>query len=414
VNNVFLQPQIKSELIKLLRNIKKYDSIKSEVLVSSKAGLCLHTRFQFFFNLKPESALEAKLYELILNYALEAEKFGPGAFDTVIQLLAEYSEKIEKDIPLSDFAKNIQTTADIKPTSLSDVNGIVINRLEAINSTLGALFFEAIKLAGFGGRIIIEKTHSQKPSIELNCGYTFEVKPAWPLSVKLDNPKILVIDGFIESVSEIHHILEKQFETKQSSIIFARGMAPDVISTLRVNFDRGSLKTVPVIVNFDLEGINTINDIAVVSGGDVISSNKGNLISSIDYNTIKAVNSAVIYPTKVVLQHNQTSRAVSAHTTFLKNKRNENSSIEDVGKLYDKRIRSLSSNHVLMRIPDNKDYVIAAQSIDIGLRTLKSMIDYGCIEKNGKKMPAALDFATDIFLKKCLKSVLDLGAAILD
>ena len=414
MNNIFLDPEIKSAFKNLLKKIKSCNIVETDTLVHAKEGLSLHTRFQLFFNFKPGSDLEAKLYEMILNHSLEAERLGPGSFDMIMQLLSEYSEKISADIPVSDFLEKNLMQSEIKPATISDVRDNVIFRLASINPMIASIFLEAVQLAGFGGKIIVEKTHALVPSVELTCGYSFDVRPAWPLSVKLENAKIFVIDGFIESVSEIHHLLEKQFETKDCSIIFARGMSPDVISTLRVNFERGTLKSVPVIVNFDLEGINTLNDLAIVSGGDVVSSNKGNLISSIVYDAVSVVNSVTVYPTKIVIQNSKTSKAVSIHASFLKNKRSESNAVEDIGKLYDKRIRSLSPNHVLIRLPDNSNFVKSSQAIDVSLRTLKSLLDYGIIEQEGKKIPAALSYAAGTYLVKCLKCISNLGAAIIE
>ena len=56
---------------------------------------------------------------------------------------------------------------------------------------------------------------------------------------------VVAIDGFIEKVSQIHHLLDKIED--QHLILMARGFLPDVISTLSVNYpDR--LKCIPVLV----------------------------------------------------------------------------------------------------------------------------------------------------------------------
>jgi chaperonin GroEL (HSP60 family) len=412
VNNIFLNSEIELSFRNLLKKLSEISKTGSLILHQTKSGIIFHTQYQFLFNYKPASPLEARLYEMIIGHAVDAEKMGPGAFDKTIQLILEYSQKYLIGVSISDFLKNIQNTIQSTPATINDVADMILDPMKSQDSKLSSLFMEAVNLAGFGGKIIVEKTHAQTPSVELNCGYSFDVKPAWPINVKLENVKVFVIDGFIESVSEIHHLLEKLSESKSTAMFFARGMSPDVISTLRVNFDRGSLKVVPVIVNFDLEGINSLNDIAIVSGCDVVSSNKGNLISCIDVDVAPTIESATIYPTKITLQHGSTSRSVASHVSYLKNKRLDDSMIEDVSKLYDKRIRSLSPNHVLIRLPDDRNFVIASQTIDLALRGLRSLVDYGVIEVDGKKMPTAMNFAAGTFASKCLSQILNVGAVI--
>ena len=172
------------------------------------------------------------------------------------------------------------------------------------------------------------------------------------------------------------------------------------------------MTAIPVIVNFDIDGINTLNDIAIVSGGDIVTSNKGNLISSIAYDSVPIVSSVTVYPVKVMLQHSKTSRATIAHVNYLKNKRSENNIVEDIGKVYDKRIRSLTPNQVLIRLPDDKDFVKISQAIDLGLRTIKSVVDYGVIKKDGRKIPAVLDFAAQKYSSKCAHELSRLGALV--
>src|SRR5574343_71568 len=123
----------------------------------------------------------------------------------------------------------------------------------------------AIELAGFCGRIIVERALNE-PSIERCSGYSFNVRPAIDVTGKFKLARIACIDGYIESVSELHYMLEQASETKEPCIMFARGMADDVKHTLKVNFDRASLKVVPIVVPFDLDGINTLNDLSIVTG----------------------------------------------------------------------------------------------------------------------------------------------------
>ena len=61
------------------------------------------------------------------------------------------------------------------------------------------------------------------------------LKDAWPV----------VIDGYVERVSEIHRLLETASENNQKVLIIARKFSPDVVSTLNQNYKSKKLNVVP-------------------------------------------------------------------------------------------------------------------------------------------------------------------------
>ncbi len=398
---------------KSLRSLTKtlrilVNDIDGNVLVDVKNSPTLHSRIQFFFNYKFNNDLERRLYEIIVTHATQAEKMGPGAFDRCIRMTLEYLEQYIKG-----FHGSINEKIDMKSIMVGrhpkrgDLQKIIEDYTSSGDMSRD-LITEAIKLAGFGGRIMIEKTNANIHSIELSRGYTFDVVPSFSVTAKLEQPRIFCIDGYIESVSEIHHLLENASEIKEPGLLFVRGLSNDVLHTLKVNYDRGSLKLIPIIVKYDLEGINTLNDIAIVSGCDVTSSTKGDLISSLKFNEATKVESVVVYPSKVIITNSITHVAVATQISFLTKKRNDESVVSDVGTLFDKRIKSLSPNQVTIRIPDTKDYVITAQSIDYTLRAIKSAVDYGVNDKG----LVSSEVASVIHSKRCVETLVSIGAVV--
>ena len=101
-------------------------------------------------------------------------------------------------------------------------------------------------------------------------------------NIKMSNPKVCIIDGIIESVSEVHHIFSHFNETGEGIVIIARGFADDVISTISKNRLRKTLDCLPIVIGVDVESMNYLADLSVICGTDVLSSTKGELISSID------------------------------------------------------------------------------------------------------------------------------------
>ena len=391
---------IQSALDSLLKRLDELSSLRANALVFVHGQLMLHTRLQAIFDIRLVDPVQAQLFELILTHALAAERMGPGAFDEcinrVIMALRGQNLLYHDDVIYARCPNN------------ADIEEILLG----LDVTVSNVLRSALQLAGFCGRIIIEKTHGPKASVELCRGYNFDVSPTWQLSLNLEHPRVFIIDGYIEQVSEVHHLLEAASNANEYVVIFARGMSDDVLHTLRVNYDRGTLKVIPIMVKFDLEGINTMNDISVVTGSPLVSSNKGDVINNIQFESGVRVDGMVTYPTKVVIRHNSTAVSVSSQVQMLRAKRNETSAIEDVEKLYDRRIRSLSPNHVIIRIPDNRDYVRTSQTIDYTLRTVKAMVDHGVMKMGDRTVPSLTYIATNIHAERCVQTLKSLGAIV--
>ena len=143
-----------------------------------------------------------------------------------------------------------------------------------------AIIEEATSIAGAAGRLTIDDTVGTETVVKSFLGNCFEVKTHEVFSNGVefknnnyfDNCRVFILDGYIESMSEIERLVQEVYKENCECVIFSRGLSSDVANTLAVNFTRGNLKIVPYVVPFDEEGVNVLSDIACVVGGDVISS----------------------------------------------------------------------------------------------------------------------------------------------
>jgi chaperonin GroEL (HSP60 family) len=267
---------------------------------------------------------------------------------------------------------------------------------------------EAVKMAGLEGSIVIDSKDVSYPAIEVLNGFSFECDPDINMlagtaghSWKSEDVKVLVIDGVVEKVSEIDRILNYGVENRSPIVIFARGFSYDVISTIVLNQHRGVLNVLCVGVPIEESNPNKLVDIAVVTGSDVVSTLKGELISSIipedlpDVSSIKATNG------KIVISNSKKRDSLRFHIDRLKKLREEKENDLDY---LDERIKSLTGRTVKIILPkkDEATNVLTAERIDIILRTLRSLIGFGKI--NFKILRGELKkeetFISDITLKK--------------
>ena len=103
------------------------------------------------------------------------------------------------------------------------------------------------------------------------------------MEVELDNPYILIYDKKISSMKELLPILEKQVQTGKPLLIIAEDLDGEALATLVVNKIRGSLKVAAVKApGFGDRRKAMLEDIAILTGGTVISEERGYKLESAD------------------------------------------------------------------------------------------------------------------------------------
>jgi chaperonin GroEL len=149
---------------------------------------------------------------------------------------------------------------------------------------LGALVAEAMNLVGQDGVVTVEESKTGETSLETVEGIQFDrgyksmyfVTDNNTMSSTLQDPVILIYDGRLVSVKELLPILEGASQTDSSLLIIAEDIDGEALSTLIVNKMRGLLKVVAVKApDFGDRRTAVLEDIATVTGGTVVSPEKG-------------------------------------------------------------------------------------------------------------------------------------------
>jgi chaperonin GroEL (HSP60 family) len=254
---------------------------------------------------------------------------------------------------------------------------------------------ETLLMAGASGKVLVGLTPENETIISSFVGYKFPVSPhpsfisaGFTEQWNRQNVLCLSIDGIIEKMSEIEKIIYALSEDKTPCILFARGFNDEVVSTLAVNFLRNTLDVIPVVVPFDETGINMLNDIATVMGGDVISSLKGELISQKTRADLSVINEAKIENGSTILCHDKFKENILKHIVRLKKTAGIgfNTDEESVGikkkELVEKRISSLTGEGVQIKIGMSlgQKRGIILDRIQSGLDLFKGMCRFGVID----------------------------------
>ena len=310
---------------------------------------------QHFLAVRHKDTKTQALYESTMKCALESERTCPGAGIVFLKLLC--GENLHENDAI------VKNRDDL----LKVVSSLNLSRRSY------ALLEQALLLSTSSTKLSVKKSSTTHAYVDVVDGYSFNVNPLYKTqSFDLKNAKIACIDGFIETVSEIHHLLTFLSASKEVCLIFARGMSDDVVHTLKVNYDRKTLLSYPYVVPFDLENVNTIVDIAVVSGTDVVSTTKGDLISSLDVNKLGSVENVLSTGHVVRFKNKQTRRRVKEHVDTLKKTIEERPEIEEI---LSRRLKSLTSSCIDIAIPDDINYLTVARELDEGIRVISSVIN---------------------------------------
>ena len=182
-------------------------------------------------------------------------------------------------------AKATAAAIEAMKVNSQKVNGSAdIARVGAVSSgdeAIGQLIAEAMEKVGHDGVITIEesKTYSEVvEGMQFDRGYVtpYMVTDTEKMEANLDDALILITDKKISNIQELLPVLEQVVQSGKKLLIIAEDVEGDALSTLIVNRLRGTLNVVCVKApGFGDRRKEMLQDIAILTGGTVISSDVG-------------------------------------------------------------------------------------------------------------------------------------------
>ena len=160
-----------------------------------------------------------------------------------------------------------------------------VARVSANNDeTIGRLIAEAMQKVNKEGVITVDEAKGTETTIEVVEGMQFDrgyispyfVTDAEKMECVMDSPFILLHDKKISNLKDILPILEQTAQSGRPLLIIAEDVDQDALAALVVNRLRGSLKICAVKApGFGDRRKEMLEDIAILTGGTVISADKG-------------------------------------------------------------------------------------------------------------------------------------------
>jgi chaperonin GroEL len=196
-------------------------------------------------------------------------------------------------------AKDVETKEQIASTA----------SISAADPQVGEIIAEAMDKVGKEGVITVEESNTFGLELELTEGMRFDkgyISPYfWTdperMEAVLDDPYVLVVNSKISAVKDLLPILEKVMQSGKPLLIIAEDVEGEALATLVVNKVRGTFKSVAVKApGFGDRRKAMLADIAILTGGEVISEEVGLKLES---TTLELLGSA----RKVVVTKDETT-----------------------------------------------------------------------------------------------------------
>ncbi|MSV71988.1 MAG: chaperonin GroEL, partial [Actinobacteria bacterium] len=156
--------------------------------------------------------------------------------------------------------------------------------ISAADTQIGEMIAEAMDKVGKEGVITVEESNTFGLELELTEGMRFDkgyvsgyfVTDPERMEAVLDEPYILIANSKISAVKDLLPILEKVMQAGKPLIIIAEDVDGEALSTLVVNKIRGTFRSVAVKApGFGDRRKAMLQDIAILTGGQVISEEVG-------------------------------------------------------------------------------------------------------------------------------------------
>lgn len=182
--------------------------------------------------------------------------------------------------------------ADLKKKSkaVSEDEWESVATISAQNPKIGAEIARALKMVGKDGVVEVEESKGleleieHKEGMEFDKGYASQYFVTNPdqMEAVIENPYILITDKKISSISELLPFLESAVKMTKNIVIIADDIDGEALATLVVNKLRGAFNILAVKApGFGDRRKAMLQDIAILTGGSVISEDTGRKLDSV-------------------------------------------------------------------------------------------------------------------------------------
>jgi chaperonin GroEL len=289
-----------------------------------------------------------------------------------------------------------------------DIAHIATN--SAADETIGNLIAEVMDRVGKDGVITVESSRGTSfetqyvEGMQIDRGYLsgYFVTDTEKMEASIENPHILITDKKISAIADILPILEKLTQqSRRDMVIIADDVDGEALPTLVVNKARGILNVLAVKApGFGDRRKEILQDIAILTGGTVISDDIGRSLDSV---TLAELGQArLVVSTKentTIIEGRGSQEHIQARVRQIKAQIEETTSDYDREKLQE-RLAKLASGVALIKVGANSEIEQKYRQtrVEDALSAARASIEEGMVPGGGVALLNAIDALASLTL----------------
>ncbi len=267
---------------------------------------------------------------------------------------------------------------------------------------IGKLLADAMRKVSKDGVITIEESKSRETYIGVVEGMQFDrgylsgyfVTDTDKMECVMENPLILIYDKKISNIKDFLPILQPAAETGRPLLVIAEDVDSEALTTLVVNRLRGGLKICAVKApGFGDRRKAMLEDIAILTGGVVISEEKGLKLEQATVDMLGSADKVVIGKDNTTIVNGSGKKEnIQARVSQIKNEIQNTTSSYDKEKLQE-RLAKLSGGVAVLYVGANSEVEMKEKKdrVDDALCATRAAIEEGIVVGGGTTYIRAID-----------------------
>ncbi|MDE3840737.1 chaperonin GroEL [Bacillus methanolicus] len=266
--------------------------------------------------------------------------------------------------------------------------------ISAADEEVGELIAEAMERVGKDGVITIEESKGFTTELDVVEGMQFDrgylspymVTDSDKMEAVLENPYILITDKKISNIQEILPVLEQVVQQGKSLLIVAEDVEGEALATLVVNKLRGTFNAVAVKApGFGDRRKAMLEDIAILTGGEVITEELGRDLKSATINSLgRAAKVVVSKENTTIVEGAGDSAQIASRVNQIRAQLEETTSEFDREKLQE-RLAKLAGGVAVIKVGAATETELKERKLRIedALNATRAAVEEGIVAGGG-------------------------------
>ena len=300
--------------------------------------------------------------------------------------------EVVKDIKAK--AKKVSGSGEIAQVGTISANG---------ESDIGAMIAKAMEKVGNEGVITVEEAKSLETELDVVEGMQFDrgyVSPyfitnADKMTTELDEPLVLLFEKKLSSLQPMLPVLEAVVQSGRPLLIIAEDVEGEALATLVVNKLRGGLKVAAVKApGFGDRRKAMLEDIAILTGGTVISEDLGIKLENVSLNDLgKAKRVSITKDDTTIVDGAGDKAAIEARVAQIRRQIDDTSSDYDREKLQE-RLAKLAGGVAVIKVGGATEVEVKERKdrVDDALNATRAAVEEGIVPGGGVALLRASKF----------------------